>query len=215
DAEIRSTAFLVTRAPPIVRSIAFLRQRTDTIHMTGGDAATTLGGFTVRGEAAWFLGKPYLRPANELIATIPLGEVVPQLLQKGRENVPLEPLFPTLNSFEWGIGTDYVWHGWQPLLQLNQIVILQSAPSLVIANPETRVGGTIRKRLLSERLELELKAAYEVERSAWFVFPRISYQVTDDLRVRLGYLALGGPLVSLLGQFRQNDEFVMQARYSF
>ena len=59
------------------------------------------------------------------------------------------------------------------------------------------------------------EARYAVEREAWYVFPRVSYQVRDDLRLRLGYLAVGGPQASVLGQFRENDEVVLQARYSF
>ena len=84
-----------------------------------------------------------------------------------------------------------------------------------LTNPETRLSGTLRKKLLAERLELEVKGTYAIERQAWFVFPRASYLVRDDLRLRLGYLAIGGPRASILGQFRDNDEFVLQARYSF
>jgi len=69
--------------------------------------------------------------------------------------------------------------------------------------------------LPAERLELELRGLYAISRDYWFVFPRASYLVRDDLRVRVGYLAVGGPQESVLGQFRQNDEFVFQVRYSF
>jgi hypothetical protein len=68
---------------------------------------------------------------------------------------------------------------------------------------------------MGERLELEVRSVYALERPAWVVFPRISYRVRDDLRLRLGYLAIGGTRRSLIGQFRDNDEVVMQARYSF
>ncbi len=119
------------------------------------------------------------------------------------------------SAVEWGVGADYLIHGFTPLVQLNQIVILDRAPRLLIHDPDTRASATLRKKLLAERLELEVKGVYALERQAWYVFPRASYQVTDDLRLRLGYLALGGPRASLLGQFRNNDEFVLQARYSF
>src|SRR5205807_10596756 len=98
---------------------------------------------------------------------------------------------------------------------LTRPVTLDGAPPLQTHPPEPRLSGTLRKKLLAERLELEVKGTYAIERQAWFVFPRASYLVRDDLRLRLGYLALGGPRASILGQFRDNDEVVLQARYSF
>jgi len=141
--------------------------------------------------------------------------VAQQLRRRGRAAVPIGDLFPTLDAVEWGIGADYLIGGFTPLVQLNQIALLDRAPRLLIHDPETRPSATLRKKLLAERLELEVKGTYAIERQAWFVFPRASYLVTDDLRVRLGYLAIGGPRASLLGQFRKNDEVVLQARYSF
>jgi len=213
----RPEVLLASRAPLRVRADTFLRQAHDTIHMTGADASTALGGFTVRAEAAYFDDRPYLRLASDLLreARLPLRRIGRQLLRRGRAPVPLGALFPSLDSVEWGVGADYLVHGWQPLVQLNQIVLLEPAPRLLIADPETRLSGTLRKKLLAERLELEVRGTYAIERAAWFIFPRASYLVRDDLRLRLGYLAIGGPRASILGQFRENDEVVLQARYSF
>ena len=119
------------------------------------------------------------------------------------------------DSVEWGVGADSLFHGFQPLVQVNQIALLESAPRLLIHDPETRVTTLLRRLLLRDRLELEVRATYAVERGAWFALPRASYLVNDDLRLRLGYLAIGGPRRSLLGQFHDNDEVVLQARYSF
>src|SRR5437867_1139257 len=219
DADLRPEVRLVSAAPLRLRAVSFLRQAHDVIHMTGADVSTALGGFTVRTEAAYFDDRPYLRPSSDLIrqATAPatVERVARQVLRRGRVRVPLGDLFPTLDAVEWGIGADYLIHGFTPLVQLNQIAILDRAPRLLIHDPETRLSGTLRKKLLAERLELEVKGTYAIERQAWFVFPRASYLVRDDLRLRLGYLALGGPRASILGQFRDNDEVVLQARYSF
>jgi hypothetical protein len=219
DADLRSEVQLVSKAPLRLRAVSFLRQAHDVIHMTGADASTALGGFTVRAEAAYFDDRPYLRLSSDLVreATAPaaLAGVGRQVLQRGRARVPIGDLFPTLDAVEWGVGADYLIHGFTPLVQLNQIVILDRAPRLLIHDPDTRASATLRKKLLAERLELEVRGVYALERQAWYVFPRASYRVTDDLRLRLGYLALGGPRASLLGQFRGNDEFVLQARYSF
>ncbi|HYY05963.1 MAG TPA: DUF1302 family protein, partial [Candidatus Limnocylindria bacterium] len=219
DCDLRPEVRLLSGAPLRLRAVSFLRQARDVIHMTGADASRALGGFTVRAEAAYLDDRPYLRPASDLVreATSPatVRRVGRELLRTGRAPVPVGALFPSLDAVEWGIGADYLIHGFTPLVQLNQIALLERAPRLLIHDPETRLSGTLRKKLLAERLELEVKGTYAIERQAWFVFPRASYLVRDDLRLRLGYLALGGPRASLLGQFRENDEVVLQARYSF
>jgi hypothetical protein len=217
DADLRADVFLVSPQPLRLRIDSFLRQAHDSMHMTGGDASTALGGFTVRAEVAHFDDRPYLRRASDVVreANPPLRRIANQLLHRGRAPIPLGVLFPALDAMEWGVGADYLVRGWQPLVQLNQIVLLESAPRLLIADPETRFSTTLRKKLLAERLELEVRGTYAIERQAWFVFPRASYAVRDDLRLRLGYLAIGGPRDSILGQFRENDEVVMEARYTF
>jgi len=220
DADLRPEVRLVSTEPTLrLRAVSFLRQAHDVIHMTGADVSSVLGGFTVRTEVAYFDDRPYLRRSSDLVreATSPatVERIAPRVISRGRARVPIGDLFPTLDAVEWGIGADYLIHGFMPLLQLNQTAILDRAPRLLIHNPETRLSGTLRKKLLAERLELEVKGTYAIERQAWFVFPRASYLVRDDLRLRLGYLAIGGPSASILGQFRDNDEVVLQARYSF
>src|SRR5262249_59421836 len=115
------------------------------IHMTGADAATALGGVTVRAEMAWFDDQTYLRPASDLASEIPLHQVIKGLVTSKNHTtqVPLGPLFPSLDSVEWGVGADYLVHGWLPLLQLTQIAFLQPAPRLLVGNPETRLTATL------------------------------------------------------------------------
>jgi hypothetical protein len=218
DADLRVELLHPAGAAIPVTAESRLRQAHDTIHMTGADAATVLGGFTVRAEVAHFDDRPYLRFSRDLILEAENPAVVKQYLRSlgsPRFRVPIGALFPTADSVEWGVGADYVVNGWQPLLQLNQIVLLDKLPRLLIHDPETRLSGTLRKHLLADRLELEVRGTYAIEREAWYVFPRASYLVRDDVRVRLGYLAVGGPRASIIGQFHDNDEFVIQARYSF
>jgi hypothetical protein len=202
-----------------VRAAVRLAQEHSVMHMTGAAAALPVGAFTVRAEAAWFVDHAYLRPAGDVVApllsrTIP-SRTVARITEGKTVGIEVAPLFPLLDSVEWGIGADTLWHGFQPLLQLSQIIILGDAPRLLISNPETRLSGTLRRRFASDRLELETRGLWEVERGALYVFPRISYQVLDNLWVRAGYLFLAGVRDSVLGQFRDNDEVVFQARMTF
>jgi hypothetical protein len=202
-----------------VRAAVRLAQEHSVMHMTGGDAAFPVGPFTVRAEAAWFVDHAYLRPAADVVApllsrTIP-SRTVSRIVNGKAAGIDVAPLFPLLDSVEWGIGADTLWYGFQPLLQVIQIIILDDAPRLLISNPETRLSGTLRRRFADDRLEVEVRGLWEIERGALYVFPRVSYQVFDNLWVRAGYLALAGVRDSVLGQFRDNDEVVFQARMTF
>ncbi len=213
DASLQAVAFAAGNA---VQAIANLTQATHTMHMTGADAAFPVGDFTVRGEAAWFVDHSYLRSTSDVLADVRVGKDRRDAILAGQHrDVPLGPLFPSLDSVEWGIGADTVWHGFRPLLQLNQIIILGTAPRLLIANPETRLATTLSRRFLDDRLELEVRGLWEIERGSLYVFPRVSYALRDDLWLRAGYLVLTGTRDSILGQFRANDEVVFQARMTF
>ena len=201
---------------------AVLRQAHDETHMTGFDWAAVLRDATLRGEAAFSQHRPFLRAASGLVTEsvanltpCQIGKIGNGLQMSGVADVPLGHLSPALDAVDWGFGVDYLWHGFFPLLQVNQTVILGSAPRLLIGNPDTRLTLLVRRSFWRERLQLELRGLYAFEQGSWFVFPRLSYLLRDDLRLRLGYLAIGGPEESLIGQFRTNDEVVFQARYSF
>jgi hypothetical protein len=190
------------------------------MHMTGADLAVVLGGATVRGEAAFFIDRHYLRSSPSLLEELrsdrnALGEIVSDLLDDKRAPVPLGDLFVPRDTLEWGLGIDYLIEGFFPLLQINQIVGLDSAPRLLVADPETRLTALLRRSFFGDRLEAEVRTVYAIERGSWFAFPRLSYAISDAFRIRLGYLAVGGPRESLIGQFSANDEVVLQARYRF
>jgi len=203
-----------------LRGDAVLEQAHDVVHMTGADWATTMRGAAIRAEAAVFQDHAYPGLASDLISPeavrrLPLRQITRTLFERRRAAVPLGDLFVTLDSVEWGVGADYLVHGFIPLLQMQQTVLLDPAPRLLISDPETRFIASVRRLLFQERLELEVRGLYALERGGWFVLPRASYRLGGNLRFRLGYLALGGSRNTLVGQFGNNDEVVMQARYSF
>ncbi len=222
NAKLQIVAFNTgTAMEPRVRASVRLAQEHSVMHMTGGAAAFPVGPFTLRAEAAWFVDHAYLRPADEVVASLLAGRFpgrerkVARILDGKATGIDVPALFPLLDTVEWGIGADTLWRGFHPLLQLSQIVVLEDAPRLLIANPETRLSGTLRRRFAGERLELEVRGLWEIERGALYLLPRVSYQVLDNLWVRAGYLVLTGVRDSVLGQFRDNDEVVFQARMTF
>ena len=204
-----------------LRARSTLRQEHDSIHMTGADWSRAFGVATVRAEAAWFVDRPYLRPARDLFSPaalrqLPLRRIGHQLLEgPGHARVPLGDLFFDRDAIEWGAGVDYVTHGFVPLLQVNQIIGLEPAPRLLVDDPETRFTASVRKPFFNERFEAELRSVYTLQRGGWYFFPRLAYHPRDDLRLRVGYLAIGGTRNSVFGQFGENDELVLEARYTF
>src|SRR2546426_249038 len=144
-----------------------------------------------------------------------LRQIRRALCERRRAAVPLGDLFLTLASVEWGVGADYLVHGFIPLLQMQQTVLLDPAPRLLISDPETRFIASVRRLLFQERLELEVRGLYALERGGWFVLPRASYRLGGDPRFPLGYVPPGGSRNTPVGQFGNNDEVVMQARYTF
>lgn len=205
---------------PQLRGLAVLRQATDRMHMTGADGAFTIGNFALRGEVAVFQDRPFLRLAQELttpaaIRQLPLRRITRQLQERGVAMVPLGDLFLDLDALEWGLGADYPIGGWTPILQVQQLVLLEEAPRLLVSDPETRFLAVLRHSLLSDRLEIEVRGLYALSRGGWFLMPRVAYRLRDDVMLRVGYLAIGGSRNSYVGQFQDNDEFIFQARYSF
>lgn len=196
-----------------------LTQTQDTIHMTGADLAVPIGDWTLRAEVAGTLDKPMLRNTADLtspaaLRRIPYGTLLPKIAAGKSVPIQLGALFPDVDVVEWGTGVDTVWNGFQPILQVSQVIPID-APRLLIADPETRFVGVLRKKVWDERIELEGRAYMAVNKADWFLFPRVGWRIRDDLRVRVGYLALGGPRRSLVGQFGDNDEVVFDARWSF
>jgi hypothetical protein len=194
-------------------------QAHDTIHMAGADTAFVIGPVSLRAEAAYFVDRPYLRPGvdvlNAALATVDLERVLASIGRHGFRRVPLEPVFVDLDAIEWGIGADTVWEGFRPLVQLSQIIPTEQAPDLLIGNPDTRITALVRKPLWQERVELEVRTVYAIEAGGWFALPRVTWVPRDDLRLRLGYLAIGGITESLIGQFDANDEVLLDVRWSF
>jgi hypothetical protein len=210
-----------------IHARAVLRQDHDVIHMTGADWSAAFGGATVRAEVAAFQNRPYLRSSSQVVdeALQQVEDAVVQgkrppawsvhLLKGKWTRVPLADLFPDRDSVEWGIGADYLIEGFLPLLQVNQVVFTDNGPTELLSNPETRIVASVKRRFLADALEVEVRGVYAFTRDAWFLYPRATYHYGDHMRFRLGYLAIGGPVESVIGQYRKNDELTLEARYSF
>lgn len=207
--------------PLVLRTDSRLEQRQSTMRMVGGDVALPVGPVTLRAEVAYLQDRHVLRSVRDVVSsfTTTLGRrpaLVNAVLAGRTRRLPLAPLFPAEDAIDLGVGVDSVWRGWVPLLQLNQTILLDPAPArLVVADPETQLSGVVRRRFFAEQVEFELRGAWVFERDAWFLYPRIAFRPWDAVRLRIGYVAVGGDPVSMLGQYHANDELTLELRYSF
>jgi len=203
---------------------ATLRPLHQRIRLLGGDAAWPLGGFTARFEAAYGFDRLVPRSTQSLLSLDNIRasvgdeivDVVGTILDGGAAAVDLGDLFVTRDRFEWGVGVDYAIDGWIPLLQVNQAVLVgNDSTPLLVSDTDTRILLALRKHLMNERLTIDLVGFQGIERSYSTAITRFSFAITDQLRLRFGYVLIAGTRQSVIGQYQDLDEAFFQVRYSF
>lgn len=209
-----------------LRSDSDLLPRFDRIRLFGADMAFTVIGSTIRAEAAYGRNRRLPRTVQDLTSAQnilrAIGpperqiEIAEKLLLKGqRVNLDLGDLFEESDTIEWGIGIDYLYRGWMPLLQVNQTVVLDEVPELLIDEVDTQLLFILRKSFLAERLDTEIAIVEGLARGYTSGVARFTYDLTDRLRLRLGYVLIAGSRNTLVGEFHDNDEGFVQIRYSY
>jgi hypothetical protein len=211
--------------PIELRSVSDLVPRFARMRLWGGDAAAEVGGFTVRAETAYGVDRLLPRSVQELVSDASIASaagpparqerLAAKLLAGKRVPLDLGDLFAVSDAIEWGVGVDYLYRGWMPLLQITQTVVLDDTPKLLVSEVDTQLLFVLRKSFLAERLGTEFSIVEGLARGYTTGITRFTYEVTDHLRVLLGYLLIAGSRQTLLGQFHDNDQGFAQVRYSF
>lgn len=184
-----------------------LRLRHRRIRVIGADAASTVGRYGLRGEAAFtFTRDPRgTRPdvKNPFFFVVVGGDrtVLEHLnvnLQylfrlSGRHESPVEIPDPLQRS----VATQHA-------LIANELDRVQHGAALRIAN-----------KWLNETLEAELAAVVLFTRSDFVVRPKVTYAVTDRWKAIVGADIFRGPRPSFLGRLRDNSTAYAELRWSF
>lgn len=129
--------------------------------------------------------------------------------------ITLEDLYVTRDAVQWGLGVDTIWHGFQPILQVNQLFVLDNNVRLLVPNVDTRITFVLRKGFLDDTLTTEVSVVQGLDRSYTSAIFKVAYAITDNLRIRAGYLAIAGSRNSIIGQYHDNDQGFLQLRYSY
>ena len=201
------------------------------MQVIGADFSTTLGGFTIRGEGAYFRGKYYVRTAESIYPEIITTEMQQDLMEeflntyyatgRARQTFFLEPaLAIKKDALKYGLGIDYVRGDATVSIQVIEEHVLDyddDKPIYFIDNAyDTMISLAYKQFFLQNTLELNLAGAYDYTFRHYLFQPSVVYSFTDAIKGTLGAAVIAGKdPTSLLGQFRDNDEVFAKLRYSF
>jgi len=157
----------------------------------GGSFSTTLGGFVVRGESAFYSGK-YFNSADPSIQDAVVKK----------------------NYLHYLIGLDHTLWDINISGQFIQQAILDYDELLDQDEFENTMTFLARKDFLRETLTLELFTYIGFNNNDALIRPRLLYDLSDGFEIQLGANIFTGDEGSF-GQYNQNDMIYTKFKYSF
>jgi hypothetical protein len=172
----------------------------------GIDAATVAGEWSLRGEAAYSVGR-YFNTRWDLWG-YPLT-IAPGIY-------PLLPNEKKSDAIDYGIGIDYrLFEECLLTMQVQQSVILDRPETLFARKLETIVWGNIKTGWLNQRLETNLNIAYNPEHSDYMVKANAMYTFNDSWKGGITAVMLAGDEQSVFGRYSRNDQLEAEIVYSW
>ena len=190
DVDAAIVAFNERRSmrPSTLRADVRLTQRAHVMHMTGADAA--LAARRLHACAPRRPGSsitPTCARLADVIALVLAARPVTRRIDERRivvqgrrpPRAARAACSPSSTRVEWGIGAD------------TAVARLPAAPPAEPDHhprrrapaphrePGDALSGTLRRRFADDRLELEVRGLWEIERGALYLFPRVSYPVRE------------------------------------
>jgi len=159
--------------------------------LAGGSFSTTLGGFVVRGEGAYYDGK-YFNSADPALND---GTV-------------------KINYLHYLIGVDYTLWGIRLSSQFIQQTILDYDAYIDNYEYENTMTVLASKDYLRETLRFELFSYIGLNNSDALIRPKVTYDLADGFEVLLGANIFVGNS-GRFGQYDNNDMVYTKIRYSF
>jgi hypothetical protein len=208
------------------------------ITVVGGDLAVPLWLLALRAEAAWIHGRyfPLLIGSGfgrDPRLTAVVAAAAQQVATTGQpETVALPIPSPELEreSVQYGVGVDLSVNeplsrailgneslaGTFLLLQLLETVIFHHGDEPFISDGiEHLLGFTARRAFREERVETQLKVAYNPNHGDYYVWPSLTYKVTPNLHFLFEARVIGGSRTHEIGQYRDYDGILIGLRRFF
>jgi hypothetical protein len=171
----------------------FLRYMPEHHRLTcvGAEVSLPRGDFVLRGEAAFLSGKYY-----------------------GPEDVLSEEMFER-DALNWMLGLDWSpGNDWTLTTQFADDVILDHVEA--IRDDEHTMLATLNasKKLLRQTLVLSTRGYIGINDKECFIRMNTDYALTDEVHLLFGFDLFSGD-EGMMGQFDDNDEIWMKAKYSY
>jgi len=163
----------------------------------GADFSTTLGGFTIRGEGAYFKDKCFVRTAESIYPEFITTDLQQNLMEKflntyyatgaRRQSFSMDPAMTIRkDALKYGLGIDYVRGDATISLQIIEERVLDydgDKPIYFIKDGyDTMLSLAYKQFLLQNTLELNLAGAYDYTFRHYLVQPSAAYSITDAIK---------------------------------
>ena len=197
------------------------------INVFGVEVSTAIGSFTLRTEWAYIQGAYHTVSVNleDVMATVDVPsveEITRMILEnlattgEARAVIRMDPDLSLKKDFiSGGLGVDYLWgnHLFTAQIMLNHI--RNYDPRLLMDEFDISALVDLRFSWLDDSLNADLAAMYNFSEESVVLTPEIAYRFTPNLRATLRFLYIDGPRETFIGQYKDNDQIMLKARYSF
>ncbi len=152
-------------------------------HLIGGTFSNAFGNLVIRGEYGYFFNRYF---------------VVDDF--NNRDGVVEADEFSYVLGFDWmGISDTFI------SLQLFQGLITHSPAGLIRDQVESNVSLYVSREFLNSSVHTEFIWLQNLNHSDGFFQPKISYELSDNVMLKLGFDLFYGTNNGLFGQFDKND----------
>ena len=159
--------------------------------LVGGSFSTTLGGYVIRGEGAYYFGKYFLS-----------------------EDPMIEEAVVEKDYLQYLIGVDFTLMDIKMSVQFIQQYILDYDDPIVNDRAENMMTFLATKDFLRETLFLELFSYIGLNDGDALIRGKVKYKFSDELEILLGANIFTGT-EGMFGQYNKNDMVYAKVKYSF
>lgn len=159
--------------------------------LAGGSFSTTIGGYVIRGEGAYYFGKYFLS-----------------------EDPMIKEAVVEKDYLQYLIGVDFTLMDIKMSVQFIQQYILDYEDPIVNDRAENMMTFLATKDFLRETLIVELFSYIGLNDGDALIRGKVKYKLTDELEILLGANIFTGT-EGMFGQYNKNDMVYAKVKYSF